>query len=452
MFVLKSKMSQLNKDVTKSQKLIQINSSSIVDLKAELFRKQEQVRQLKKSTDSTIQNDQSDEHLYAQGANKNITLPKRLLEATQQSDGDNKPNKRAFIKQKEDEIRKELTEAEERVLQKSRENLERKAKLYDQISKGQVKIDSDDENILVNFNQKHSMYDSDDDEDEDLVEYVDQFGRTKMVTRHELDRLEKEREEEEQRELKLRLQEKSNSDYESEPNSVPDYEAKPTVSNIHYQHVLEGEVRDHGVGFYSFSEDEQIRRQQMEMLEQLRKETESNKNEKRRIKEKRKRMLRNRLEKIAARKGITLPAVQSDDSDDDDDDDNDGDNNENPDKTIRLEKASLEMKIPQSTGPREWDLGKEGVPIDIHIRNKTTFYSQEKYKEKQREERNPDFAPPQIYHHHHHHQSKKSSSNERQRSRSSSRTNESDTVDSKSEHSEMFKFITEKISEIRKKS
>ncbi|KAH9424892.1 hypothetical protein DERP_009114 [Dermatophagoides pteronyssinus] len=430
-------MSQPNKDAPKSQKIIQVNSSSIVDLKAELFRKQEQVRQQKNSTDSTII--QCDKHLYDQGANKTSTLPKKLLEAVQQSDDNNKRNKQSLIKKKDDEQdKKELTEAEERALQKSRENLERKAKLYDQISKGQVEIDPDDENILVNFNQKHSIYESDeDDKEEDLVEYIDQFGRTKMVTRDELEQLEKEREEEERRELQLQ-EEESNSDYDSETNNLPP-PPKPTVSNIHYQHVREGEIRDHGVGFYSFSEDEQIRRQQMEMLDQLRKETESNKNEKRRIKEKRKRMLKSRLEKIAARKGITLPIAKSDDIDDDDDDDDASDDNKDSNKKIRLEKATLEIKIPQTIGPREWDLGKEGV-TDTNIRTKTPFYSQERYQEKLRKERNPEFAPPTLYHH----SGKSSFPNERQRSQSNS--------SSKSEHPDMFQFIKEKISEIRKKS
>lgn len=41
---------------------------------------------------------------------------------------------------------------------------------------------------------------------------------------------------------------------------------------IHYQSVQEGEIRNHGVGYYQFSGQEEQRKKQMEMLDKLRDE------------------------------------------------------------------------------------------------------------------------------------------------------------------------------------
>ncbi len=44
------------------------------------------------------------------------------------------------------------------------------------------------------------------------------------------------------------------------------------VGPLHYQSVQEGEVRNHGVSYYQFSDQEEERKKQMEMLDKLRDE------------------------------------------------------------------------------------------------------------------------------------------------------------------------------------
>lgn len=49
-------------------------------------------------------------------------------------------------------------------------------------------------------------------------------------------------------------------------------ELEEPVGPVHYQSVQAGEVRNHGVGYYRFSESEEERKKQLDMLEQLRDE------------------------------------------------------------------------------------------------------------------------------------------------------------------------------------
>lgn len=86
---------------------------------------------------------------------------------------------------------------------------------------------------------------------EDLVEYLDEFGRTRFVTPDALEALEKER-----HETFLIVQ-------HSQSNS----ESLPT----HYDSAAE--VRNKGIGFFKFSTEELERQKQMMELDELRKNT-----------------------------------------------------------------------------------------------------------------------------------------------------------------------------------
>lgn len=66
-------------------------------------------------------------------------------------------------------------------------------------------------------------------------------------------------------------------------------------------HCIE-ELRSHGVGYYQFSKDEQERAAEMERLSQIREETKSVRAAKERLKDKRKALLTNRLEKVKQRR------------------------------------------------------------------------------------------------------------------------------------------------------
>ena len=162
---------------------------------------------------------------------------------------------------------------------------------------------------------------------------------------------------------------------------------------VHYEDIREGEIRDHGVAFFNFSVDEQARAEQLEMLKQMREETENKQSEKQRIKEKRKQMLKARLAKVATRKGIALPDESSEESD-----------NEPAEKATYIEKAKLKVDSdPVKVGRvRDWDLGKEGLfasrtTEDRATSSKSMLFSHEQFIEKRREERVDEFAPPSIY-------------------------------------------------------
>lgn len=397
---------------SKPQKIIKISSSSIVDLKAELSRKEEQIRLQKIAKVDNKNTNQNDDVIYKSYLEKKTKLPKRILDSLQQAENEtkNKKAKPSFVKDKAKKD-SELNENEERILKQSRECLERKAELYSQMSKGLVNFDPDDENILVNFEEKSERFQNDESKDE-KIEYVDQFGRTRMLTKSEIEEIELEKEKEGIEKTKEIEDENSNSEL---------YEPKaPTI--LHYQDVRENEVREHGVAFYSFSTDEETRSKQMKVLEQLRKETEIKKLQKQKIIDKRKQMLKSRLEKIALRKGIKLPEEPEEKIED-------------PSEMIRIEKATIMPELKRTTtGTKEWDIGKEGV-FSSRPFNQSPFYSQEKYQEKLRNERNPEFAPPRTYQ-----TNAKNKFDKKQSTRLDNKNNDE------------YSFIMNEISEIRKKS
>ncbi|KAJ6220871.1 hypothetical protein RDWZM_006683 [Blomia tropicalis] len=385
------------------RKQIHVNSSSIVDLKAELFRRQEQFRLKKQALDfdktsnasssNEFIKDLGDQPLYNKNLHNVTRLPKKILDTTIQKNKSSTKHSEVKIKENTEKDL-ELKREEEKALEKSSEMLLKKTEIYNKLSTGSIKVDSDDDDILVDFesksNQLHSKI-NEEEEEVELVEIVDEFGRTRMINKTEVLKTEKE-------ETNL---EYNQNDYQNDDsvqwNDNNDEHFNPPKTkfrkSIHYEDIREGEIRDHGVAFFNFSVDEETRSQQRDMLEQLRKETESKQSEKQRIKLKRKQMLKQRLAKIAARKGI--PIV--------DESETSSESEPEIDK-IRIEKAKLLSN--DKTGVkgnklREWDIGKEGLYSSksdslSNSSKKTKFFTQERYLEKRREERNMDFAPP-IY-------------------------------------------------------
>ncbi|XP_017477298.1 PREDICTED: coiled-coil domain-containing protein 174-like [Rhagoletis zephyria] len=343
---------------TKKSQKIEINSSSIVDLKAELFRKQEEVR-LKRNlngSEKLATNEEkfldeiNDDHLYDKNAHKISRLTKKIL-----GDDESKPAKNDKSAKSLSKLDEAVKLEEEMAFAKSRTMLEKKAKLYEQMALGSVIPDADNEELLVNFDQKSSLHynkkastsrhSEKTKNDEELVEYQDEFGRTRYVKRKDLpEKIEKKGEKEPdlyqpssswsrnsdllsddmKREIERREWEEETYQEMEEPSLAK--------RKVHYEDIREGEIRDHGVAFFNFSVDEQARAEQLEMLKQMREETENKQSEKQRIKEKRKQMLKARLAKVAARKGIALPDESSEESD-----------NEPAEKATYIEKAKLKV-------------------------------------------------------------------------------------------------------------
>ncbi|KAJ9576691.1 hypothetical protein L9F63_025413, partial [Diploptera punctata] len=112
-------------------------------------------------------------------------------------------------------------------------------------------------------------------------------------------------------------------------------------------------ARNHGVGYYSFSQDEDIRKSQQEALNKLRQQTQKVQEATKDARERRKQQMEARLKAARRRK---------------------------------RERMGLPPEDEQQVRP--WDIGKEGVK---------QVMSQEDWVEKKRKERVDEFAPPSSY-------------------------------------------------------
>lgn len=162
----------------KSGKVIDISKSSLVSLKAELSRKQEEVKKVK-------------------GSESYIKLPPKPKETVKANVGVEERNKQDL---------QELQPEEIDLLKKSREVLEVKSRLYDELQKGKLVSEEGKSRYLVDFNQKGTQTQaesndpvlnekaesSDDDfmesdfDESEWVEYTDCLGRTRKCHRSEL--------------------------------------------------------------------------------------------------------------------------------------------------------------------------------------------------------------------------------------------------------------------------
>jgi hypothetical protein len=166
---------------------------------------------------------------------------------------------------------------------KRQEALERKARLYDALQSGDVDIqnistEAQREAILVDFDKKGwdekkqeyvGIVDNSKPEDpfeflaklynvpkpETLIEYIDEFGRTRLIRPEEKSR--RDAEQEETRQLLLNFDQGEQTDVLAQPT--------------HYE--ADREIRNKGVGFFLFSKDEQERQRQMKALGELRNNT-----------------------------------------------------------------------------------------------------------------------------------------------------------------------------------
>ncbi|KPM07512.1 lariat debranching enzyme A-like [Sarcoptes scabiei] len=445
--------------------LISNESCSILNLKSELLRKQEQINQLKtrdskKETVSSENNKNDDDYETLYSKLSSTKLPKKIIENLQQSkNSDEKIKKQSLNKIQNDLIKAENDELQ-RALEQSRCNLERKAQLYKQMCRGYIRFHDDDENCLVDFHRKNSTYDgdsesNDEDDEKDLVEYIDQFGRTRMVTKEQYEQLKQH----EERNAKKNSDKYENGDDQDDDDDFRSEYQEPYFTNqpntIHYEHVREGEIRDHGVAFYSFSQDEHERSEQMKMLRKIRDDTALERKKRQQLKDKQKLKLRKKLEKIASRRGVQLPEWKDDDDNNDKLDANEREKSEsNVDDEIKLEhsKCDVDQSVPKSNRPREWDLGKEGVKSSslYHSRREDKIDRSLKQQMKMlREERNPEFAPPSSYEKDH--RSKRSQNRSLSDNYGTEKKKKSSDA-SQTDLSCLINNLGAKISEIRKKS
>ena len=178
---------------------------------------------------------------------------------------------------------------------------------------------------------------------------------------------------------------------------------------LHYQEAIGNEIRERGVGYFSFSTDENIRRQQMQDLDNLHLETQRNIAKRQKVLAKRKAEKDARMQRVRDKMRKELTALGKDVRFLDEADEIARKEKEiqeitTPDNSVStetkenetLDKQKVEVfklidSIRESTREhpvREWDKDKLVVTPVKH------FSKREREKE---EERNPDFAPPNFY-------------------------------------------------------
>ncbi|KAM4799902.1 coiled-coil domain-containing protein 174 [Urocitellus parryii] len=390
------------------KKPLDVTASSLVDLKAELFRKQEEFKQEKHLKDSGVWE-------------KPKTSNKKPSIWSKQNTG---VSTRA---EKDAEQRAE----EQKTLDRAREKLEEKAKLYEKMTKGDFIDEEVEELYLVDFTQKlidkrremeasraaresRNTAERDDEDDERLsdrdipppqdpseewVDYVDSLGRSRRCMRKDLPGL-LEMDKNLQGRLfvspaneKTLLSEDMRKELQRQQWEEEEREAlQRPVGPLHYEDIRENEARQLGVGYFAFARDQELRSKQMKTLETLREQTTDQRIKRENIKEKRKALLEARLAKLRQKKMkkskedgkeeghpdaavIGPPAPEP----------------EAPPPAAQSSKVEVIIQERRDTKPgvphvREWDRGKE-----------FSFGYWSKRQSDLRAERDPEFAPPSDY-------------------------------------------------------
>ncbi|NXU36231.1 CC174 protein, partial [Drymodes brunneopygia] len=399
------------------KKPLDVAASSLVDLKAELFRKQEEFKKEKLLKDAGV---------FA----KPRTSNKKPSIWTKQNTG--------VVNRAAKDVEQKAEEQD--ILDQSRKKLEEKAKLYEKMTKGDFPDEETEDLYLVDFTQKiidkqheiqelhqseaagkTSERDTDEEEtqpeadipppedpDEEWVDYVDFLGRSRRCMKKDLPSLLKM-----DQELQGKRQEPGGNTLLSEDmrrelqrqqwEKEEEEALRKPMGPIHYEDIRENEARQLGVGYFAFSRDQELRHKQRATLDMLREQTLDQRNKREQLKEKRKAALDARLSKLRARKvkklreaGLEEEAEKLE---------NGGmicclfklnscyaaEEPEPPRVTAASRKVEVIIQERRDTKPgvpyvREWDKGKELM-----------FGQWEKKQEELRDERDPEFAPPSDY-------------------------------------------------------
>lgn len=402
-------------------KRIEVNASSLLDLKAELIRKQEEYRKSKL-------------------ANGNVQRPKPAVK---------KPNiwskqNTGVAERGKADLHYEETPEEQDALKKSRQALEAKAKLYDKLTSGNLIPDEEpNSSYLVNFqrkaidNVKQKMLEEENEKnkakeanealvddipascpEEEWVDYVDALGRSRRCLRKDLPNL-LEMDKKlgiakldepalptviDPKKLHLLSDDKQREFRRKKWEEEAEAALSKPVGPVHYQTVQHEEIRNHGVGYFAFSQDELERKTQLEALNNLRNQTQDQRTRREILKQKRKEQLKSRLAKVKQRQKQKL-GIEGDSSEEDDALNNSSDNETNQEVKTVEETPSEAMIGPLPQLPEEakvlkvrpWDKGKIGVRIPTNKPPEKKLMTQDEWIENQRSDRQADFAPPQFY-------------------------------------------------------
>ncbi|KAH8381806.1 hypothetical protein KR009_000313 [Drosophila setifemur] len=435
-------------------KAISVNLSSLLSLKAELLRKQHEVKLAKATKPSAS----------VFRPNKTNEDKERAKDLGYKKVGKNADGAKVY--ETDDPAQ----------LDKSRRVLEAKSKFYDRMTRSGGSLNSDD-NCLVMFNRKKQEEDQEqqpqrcsprqksrcnsssssgaseeEGDDEDEVEYTDCLGRSRKCLRKDLaetKRLDREL----GRTMPKRLdQTKANwmidtkgNQEEKNKDEEPSYGPPPPESvcsdalstmtkhdeqrlnweikeqenfnkpDVHYQDVFFDEARTHGVGYYAFSTDEAERKQQQLELEQARRSTAAEQSRRDEVRAKRDSLVADRVlaakNRIRARNG--LPPISKDEYEQEQQrkKQETAAENEEREREEREKKEAIERKKAEHEAEleelrkehvRDWDKDKtrktkrtssESSEEEWQYKAERLPMSQEQWNEKQRAQRQPEFAP-----------------------------------------------------------
>lgn len=357
-------------------KVINVNLSSLLSLKAELLRKQAEVSKAK-NLSSVVSS--SEEYVVPIKTQKDPT--------NDQTTTHRKNDKKKRVRELQKTADSSVHEHEDSLLlEKSHKVLEAKAKFYERMSMSGGKLNSDD-NCLVMFNKKKqdegsgytaqsgkqqetessgddtseddNYNDNPDDPEDDWVEYTDCLGRTRKCLKRDLGEA-KRRDSELAASMPERLDQTkpnwmidtigsknkhTNSDDGNDdmigpmppPQSLfgdglsimskhdeqkANWERKEQENldkpDVHYQDVFFDEARQHGVGYYAFSTDEAERKKQQKELLKAREKTLEEQHRKEALRMQREKIIAERVlaAKNRQRARLGLPPLEKDEETD----------------------------------------------------------------------------------------------------------------------------------------
>nr|XP_009860618.1 coiled-coil domain-containing protein 174-like [Ciona intestinalis] len=315
----------------------------------------------------------------------------------------------------EDRNNRDLAHEEENnKLNKVQSILEAKTRMYEKLTSGEIIPDKDDAQMfMVDFEQKsidawrnkaekgesskpdvkvkvtNEVQKVIDKAKDEWVEYVDSLGRTRTCKESELHLLQKIDKKLDGKGASGRTLMSEDMRREEEREQWEEEErSKMEEGPLHYENLRDGEVRELGVGYYSFSGDAGMREEQMRRLGRMREETEEMKRRNKEKKEKQKSALETRLEKVRQRRvkklldqGREIPQSLK--------------------EPVKLEREVEEeepaapveedVAVVTTSGTREWDEGKGDVWSPAQPKKPPTNWKDP------REERLDEFAPPSSY-------------------------------------------------------
>uniref|UniRef100_A0A3P9LU83 Coiled-coil domain containing 174 n=1 Tax=Oryzias latipes TaxID=8090 RepID=A0A3P9LU83_ORYLA len=385
----------------KKKKPLAVDASSLVDLKAELFRKQEEFKREKLGQENT--------HTGHRPKSSTVNNKKPTIWSKQN----------AGISARAAKDSEQLAE-EQVTLDAARRKLEEKARLYEQMTKGDFPDEETESLFLVDFTQKiidkkrEALQQKEEEEDressspppqplnpdEEWVDFVDALGRSRRCMKKDLPDFKKMDQDLTGKGIissdKTLLSEDMRRELQRQEWEREEEEAmKRPVGPIHYEDIRAQEARELGVGYFAFSQDQEQRRKQRETLDMLRDQTTDQRTKRERLKEKRQAILKARLAKVRQRK---MKKAKLDGTEEEEEESKDTVEEEetfgpfpqpdDPPEVSTLKRVEVEIQERRDTKPgvphvREWDRGKE--------------FMFSEWKSRCRDERETEFAPPSAY-------------------------------------------------------